>query len=98
MKHNSLNISRERIEDFLFLEASLLDEWKLDEWLQLLDANCTYQVPSNDSPSSMSSKALFMIADDKRRTEERVVRLKTGMLMLNFHIQERGDLSLMFES
>lgn len=104
MKHNSLNISRERIEDFLFLEASLLDEWKLDEWLQLLDANCTYQVPSNDSPSSMSSKALFMIADDKRRTEERVVRLKdrnahaefphsrTRRFISNVRILERIDI------
>jgi p-cumate 2,3-dioxygenase subunit beta len=104
MKHNSLNISRERIEDFLFLEASLLDEWKLDEWLQLLDANCTYQVPSNDAPSSKSSKALFMIADDKRRTEERVVRLKdrnahaefphsrTRRFISNVRILERIDI------
>jgi p-cumate 2,3-dioxygenase beta subunit len=101
---NSLNVSRERIEDFLFLEASLLDEWKLDDWLHLLAENCTYQVPSNDAPASIASKALFMIADDKRRTEERVVRLKdrnahaefphsrTRRFISNVRILERTDL------
>ena len=74
--NNLLNISRERIEDFLFLEAALLDEWRLDDWLLLLAENFTYQVPSNDAPGSIAAKALFMIADDKKRTEERVVRLK----------------------
>ena len=29
------NISRAEIEDFLFAEADLLDEWRLPEWLEL---------------------------------------------------------------
>ena len=27
---------REEVEDFLYQEAALLDEWRLDEWLALL--------------------------------------------------------------
>jgi p-cumate 2,3-dioxygenase beta subunit len=27
---------RSRVEDFLYAEAALLDEWRLDDWLQLL--------------------------------------------------------------
>jgi p-cumate 2,3-dioxygenase beta subunit len=100
----SLNISREKIEDFLYFEASLLDDWKLDEWLNLLAENCTYQVPSNDAPQSVASKALFMIADDKKRTQERVVRLKdrnahaefphsrTRRFISNVRIVDRKDL------
>ena len=102
--NNLLNISRERIEDFLFLEAALLDEWRLDDWLLLLAENFTYQVPSNDAPGSIAAKALFMIADDKKRTEERVVRLKdrnahaefphsrTRRFISNVRILERTDI------
>ena len=33
----SLNdITRSAVEDFLYQEAALLDEWRLDEWLSLL--------------------------------------------------------------
>ena len=28
--------SRAEVEDFLYHEAALLDEWRLDEWLALL--------------------------------------------------------------
>ena len=28
--------SRQEVEDLLYREAALLDEWKLDEWLEML--------------------------------------------------------------
>ena len=34
--HPEDDISRAEVEDFLYREAALLDEWKLEEWLGLL--------------------------------------------------------------
>jgi p-cumate 2,3-dioxygenase beta subunit len=70
------NYSRSDLESFLFHEADLLDQWKLDEWLHLLDENFEYQIPSNDSPETTHKNALFLIADNCNRVKERVHRLK----------------------
>src|SRR6185503_5597239 len=43
-------ISREQVEDFFYYEAALLDEWRLDEWLELLTDDASYYVPSTDVP------------------------------------------------
>ena len=43
-------VTRQTIEDFLYEEAALLDEWRLDEWLELLTDDVTYEVPSTDTP------------------------------------------------
>ena len=69
-------ITRAQVEDFLFGEAALLDEWKLDEWLTLLTEDATYRIPPNDTPDADPASTLFTIADDIRRIRERVVRLK----------------------
>jgi len=71
-----METARAEVEDFLFHEASLLDAWRLDEWLQLLTDDATYRVPSNDRPQSDPKSALFTIADDIRRIRARVTRLK----------------------
>ena len=34
-KAQALTVTRAELEDFLYLEAALLDEWRLDEWLAL---------------------------------------------------------------
>ena len=34
-------VTRQEIEDFLYHEAALLDEWKLDEWQALLADDAT---------------------------------------------------------
>jgi p-cumate 2,3-dioxygenase beta subunit len=70
------DITRAEIEDFLFHEAALLDEWRLDDWLGLLTDDAAYYVPSNDAPESDHRTALFTIADDSRRIHARVKRLK----------------------
>ncbi len=70
------DITRAQVEDFLFEEAALLDDWRLDDWLTLLTDDATYRVPSNDAPDSAPADALFMVADDIRRIRERVLRLK----------------------
>jgi p-cumate 2,3-dioxygenase subunit beta len=69
-------ISRTDIEDFLFAEAELLDEWRLPEWLELFTDDATYYVPSTDVPADSSpDKNLFYVADDRFRLSERVKRL-----------------------
>ncbi|HEX7054499.1 MAG TPA: aromatic-ring-hydroxylating dioxygenase subunit beta [Burkholderiales bacterium] len=69
-------MTRAEVEDFLYHEAALLDDWRLDEWLALLTEDATYRVPSNDAPDADPARALFTIADDMHRLRGRVTRLK----------------------
>ena len=69
-------MTRSEAEDFLYHEAALLDEWKLDEWLELLTDDARYLVPSNDAPAGDPSATLYTIADDINRIRGRVKRLK----------------------
>ncbi len=69
-------LTRSDIEDFLFHEAALLDDWRLDDWLELLADDAAYYVPSNNAPASHHRNALFLIADDINRIRARVKRLK----------------------
>ena len=68
-------VGRAEVEDFLFREAALLDEWRLDEWLGLLTDDATYRVPPNDAPDGDPADTLFIIADDIARIRGRVKRL-----------------------
>lgn len=66
---------RTDIEDFLYTEAALLDEWRLKEWLALLTADATYEVPSTDVPNGNPQDTLFIIADNAERIRLRVEQL-----------------------
>jgi p-cumate 2,3-dioxygenase beta subunit len=68
-------IARQTIEDFLYEEAALLDEWRLDEWLDLLTEDATYEVPATDAPDGDPRHTLSLIADDKVRIRSRVAQL-----------------------
>src|ERR1700722_15133209 len=64
-------------ERFLYDEAALLDEWRLDEWLALFVEGGTYEVPTaGASPTADSAESLFYIADDWNRLKHRVARLQ----------------------
>lgn len=68
--------ARAEVEDFLFQEADLLDEWRLAEWLELFTEDAHYYVPSTDlAPDASPDDSLFYIADDHFRLSERVRRL-----------------------
>ena len=72
----SSEFNRAEIEDLLFLEADLLDDWKLKEWLDLYTSDASYHVPSTDlTKDAKADDSLFYIADDRLRMEERVTRL-----------------------
>ncbi|HJQ60421.1 MAG TPA: aromatic-ring-hydroxylating dioxygenase subunit beta, partial [Vineibacter sp.] len=67
---------RARIEDFLYVEAALLDDWRIEEWFALFAEGATYEVPpTGDGDETDPTTSLFYIADDYERLRERVTRL-----------------------
>ncbi len=72
-------LTRLRVEDFLFAEAELLDRWQLDDWIALYTDDCRYEVaPTGKANAAELSpfESLFLIADDRFRLEQRVIRMK----------------------
>ena len=96
---------RPEIEDLLYLEAALLDDWMLEDWLALFTPDAHYMVPATDLPKGAPPEGnLFYIADDHFRMSERVKRLmkktafsehprsKTRHLVSNIRIvAQQGD-------
>src|SRR5262245_18157873 len=70
------SVTRQQVEEFLYDEAALLDAWRLDDWLALLNDDAVYRVPSNDRPNADPKDTLFIVADDIHRIRARVARLK----------------------
>jgi len=68
---------RERIEDFLFHEAKLIDEHRYDEWLALWTEDCLYWVPCNSDDADPARQAMI-IYDNRARLDERIYRLTSG--------------------
>ena len=68
---------RELVEDFLFKEAALLDEWRLDDWVDLFTEDARYVVPTTDLPDAPGDpkRDLVFIDDDITRLRARAVRL-----------------------
>jgi p-cumate 2,3-dioxygenase beta subunit len=67
--------TRQEVEDLFYREAALLDEWRLEEWLDLLTEDAIYQIPPTDVPEGDSRNTLFIIADDALRIRSRVKQL-----------------------
>jgi p-cumate 2,3-dioxygenase beta subunit len=70
-------ILRARVEDFLYAEAALLDEWRLDDWLGLLAPGARYEVPSTDRPQGRPGTALMLVSDTRAMIDARVKRLNS---------------------
>ena len=66
---------REVVEDFLFREAALLDDWRLDDWVTLFTEDARYVVPTTDLPEGDPKRDLVFINDDITRLRARVARL-----------------------
>jgi p-cumate 2,3-dioxygenase beta subunit len=69
---------RLRVEEFLYQEAALLDEWRLRDWLQLFAADGRYEIAPLGDPEPLTvstADALFLVADDHERLEQRIIRL-----------------------
>ena len=66
---------RHEVEDLLYQEAALLDDWRLEEWLELLTDDAVYEIPPTDVPEGDARNTLFIIADDVVRIRSRVKQL-----------------------
>jgi len=66
------------VEAFLAYDAELLDEWRLDEWLELFALDCRYLVPTTDRPDGDPRDDLFFIRDDHFLLSERVAAMLNG--------------------
>ena len=94
---------RGQVEDFLFKEAALLDEWRLEEWLGLLTEDARYVVPTTDLPNGDPQCDLVFIDDDMTRLRARVARLlgshalreqprsRTRRFVSNVRVEETDD-------
>ncbi len=68
---------RGAVEDFLYLDAELLDAWRLEEWLELFTDECRYLIPSTDCPDGDPFQHLFLIQDDRFLLTQRIESLLT---------------------
>ena len=94
---------REQVEDFLFREAELLDDWRLDDWVALFTEDSRYVVPTTDLPEGDPRRDLVFIDDDITRLRARAVRLnsrhahreypwsRTRRFVSNVRVAETGD-------
>lgn len=84
------NLLRDEIEQFLYYEARLLEENRLDEWLDLFTDDATYRLPVRESVQRErrygsnqviveDHLAFDLVNDDKKLLEMRVRRLNTGL-------------------
>jgi p-cumate 2,3-dioxygenase beta subunit len=62
----------------LYHEATLLDEWRLHEWVDLFTREGRYVVPATDDPLGDEATSLVIISDDKHRLAARATRLLSG--------------------
>ena len=69
--NESMILSHE-IEQFLYREAELLDQWRLPEWLELFAPTGEYLVPSTDKPDGDPHRHLFLVQDDRFLLEQRI--------------------------
>ncbi|HWD05796.1 MAG TPA: aromatic-ring-hydroxylating dioxygenase subunit beta [Amycolatopsis sp.] len=103
-------ITRAEVEDFLFAEAALLDDWRLEEWLELFTLDCIYEVPATDAPLADPGLTWSLIHDRRTMLEQRVIRLKkpeahaefphsqTSRIIGNVRIVKRNRESLLVEA
>ncbi len=103
MTVNSRSALRESVEEFLFREAALLDEWRLEEWVNLFTDDARYVVPSTDLPEGDPTRDLVFIDDDIVRLRARAARLnsrhshrenprsRTRRFVANVRVEETAD-------
>lgn len=62
------------IERFINFEATLLDEWKLEDWAKLFTEDARYWIPA-DLPDGRPGEVVGLVDDDTERIRGRVQRL-----------------------
>jgi benzoate/toluate 1,2-dioxygenase subunit beta len=99
---NTLVQLDKEVERLLIKEAALINENRLDEWLDMFTEDCIYWIPCKDDQLD-PNKYVSIIYDDRNRLDERVWRLKSGLaygqepksktrhLITNVDIREQKD-------
>jgi benzoate/toluate 1,2-dioxygenase subunit beta len=72
-----MHLDRGRVEDFLYLEARLMDTHAYDAWLALWTHDALYWVPSNDDDID-PERHVSIVYENRARLEDRIARLKSG--------------------
>jgi p-cumate 2,3-dioxygenase beta subunit len=103
---NAATQRRLEVEEFLFHEAELLDNWRLPEWTKLYTDDAHYEIASLSSRDPLSdspSQSIFIVADDRERMSLRAERLmkksahcefphsKTRHMISNVRVMPEGD-------
>ncbi len=70
--------TRHLIEDFLYREATLLDTYQFQAWLDLFSPDGQYLVPPMDMRDAEPEQALYLVDDDYKRLSSRVKQLLSG--------------------
>lgn len=71
------DVTRFEVEEFLYREAQILDDWKLDDWLSLFATDAVYEVPTTDWRGWDERGGGFFILDNYDLIQARVKRLKS---------------------
>ncbi len=69
---------RSEVEDFLYMEARLLDSRQFEEWMELFADDAVYWVPAGRDDID-PSRHVSIIHDDKTQMAVRVKRLRSGL-------------------
>jgi benzoate/toluate 1,2-dioxygenase beta subunit len=70
-------VDRQRIENFLYREARLMDEHAYDEWLALWSDDALYWIPCNEDDFD-PERHVSIVYENRARLEDRIARLKSG--------------------
>lgn len=70
-------VDRDRVENFLYREARLMDRHVYDEWLALWTDDALYWVPCNEDDID-PERHVSIVYENKRGLEDRIARLKSG--------------------
>jgi 3-phenylpropionate/cinnamic acid dioxygenase small subunit len=65
------------IQQFLFLEARLMDEHRYDDWLALWTVEAHYWIPCRDDDRGIEH-SIALVNEDRYGIEDRIKRLKSG--------------------
>jgi len=71
------SISRGEVEDFLYEEADILDNWRYDDWLALFEEGGRFEVPTTDYRGRSLQDSGSFVVDDYDLLKARVKRLKS---------------------
>jgi p-cumate 2,3-dioxygenase subunit beta len=56
-------LTRAEVEDFLFHDAMLLDEWRLEEWLSTLTDDASYEITAASADAEKQDELSLLASE-----------------------------------